>query len=78
MWIKTLFAAALLTATLACFGCSGNNAAELLDTAKFEELQNNREHARQLYEEIVKKYPASEQAKAARERLSALKPAEGK
>lgn len=56
--------------------CSGNKAAELFETAKFEELQNNKEHAIQLYEEIVKNYPDSEQAKKAKERLAALKGAQ--
>lgn len=56
-------------------GCSGNKAAELFDTAKFEELQNNKEHAVQLYEEIVKKYPESDYAKKAEKRLSELKAA---
>lgn len=54
-------------------GCSGNKAGELFETAKFEELQNNREHAMQLYEEIVKKYPDSDYAKKAGKRLSELK-----
>lgn len=53
--------------------CSGNNDKELFETAKFEELQNNKEHATELYEEILKKYPKSEYAKKAEERLNALK-----
>ena len=53
--------------------CSGNKAAEMFDTAKFEELQNNKEHAIQLYEEIIKNYPDSEQAQKAKERLAELK-----
>ncbi len=64
----------LIIAAIALSGCAGEKAAELLDTAKFEELQNNKEHAVQLYEEIVKNYPDSEQAKIAKDRLSALKP----
>ena len=58
---------------LACGACSGSNGAQQLETAQFEEKQNNREHAIQLYEEIVKKYPDSPQAKTAAERLTALK-----
>lgn len=54
-------------------GCSGNSASELFETAKFEELQNNKEHATQLYEEIIKKYPDSDFAKKAKERLSQAK-----
>lgn len=34
-------------------GCSGGKAAELYETAGFEELQNNREHAIKLYQEIM-------------------------
>lgn len=68
----------LLALGLAFSACSKNGAAELFETAKFEEVQNNKEHARELYEEIVKKYPDSEYAKMARERLSALTPKEAK
>ena len=52
--------------------CSGNQAEELFKTAQFEELQNNRDHARQLYGEILKKYPESEYAKKAEDRLADL------
>ncbi|NVM20261.1 MAG: hypothetical protein HWN68_00590 [Desulfobacterales bacterium] len=53
-------------------GCSGDGAEQLFDTAKLEELQDNREHATKLYQEIIEKYPESEYAKKAKERLSAL------
>jgi outer membrane protein assembly factor BamD (BamD/ComL family) len=53
--------------------CSGQKAPELYDTAKFEELQNNREHAIQLYEQIIVRYPSSEYALKAKERIDALK-----
>ncbi len=65
--------AVLMFFAFAFSGCSGNKAAELFDTAKFEELQNNKEHAIQLYEEIVRKYPESDSAKKAAKRLSELK-----
>lgn len=52
--------------------CSGDKSKELFETAQFEEKQNNREHARQLYQEIVTKYPESPVAKQAQERLGAL------
>lgn len=58
--------------TLVLSACSSDSAKELFETAKFEELQNNKEHAKELYEEVVKKYPRSEYAKKAEERLSAL------
>jgi hypothetical protein len=65
--------ATALTVGLALAGCGGDKAEELFGTAQFEEKQNNQEHARQLYEEIVKDYPTSETAKKAAERLSQLK-----
>ena len=45
---------------------------ELFETAKFEELQNNDEHAKQLYQEIIDKYPDSDYAKKAKDRLNQL------
>lgn len=67
---KTLLVLAMIFVLAAC---AGNNAGELFDTAKFEELQNNRDHAIELYEEIIKKYPDSDYAKKAKERLAQLK-----
>lgn len=58
---------------LALSGCNGSKADELLDTAQFEEKQNNREHARQLYEEIARDYPKSEAARKAQEQLDRIK-----
>ena len=67
-------AVVILLSVFAVFpACSGDRGRELFDTAKFEEVQNNREHARELYEEIVKKYPKSEYAQQAEERLKELK-----
>jgi len=57
---------------LATAGCSGGGAAELYQTAQFEEKQNNREHAAKLYSEIIKKYPDSEQAAKAKAELQRL------
>ena len=61
----------VLMAALA--GCTGDKGKELYDTAQFEEKQRNSEHARQLYEEIVKKYPGTESATKAAERLQAIR-----
>jgi TolA-binding protein len=58
---------------LALCACSSGNTQQLLETAQFEEKQHNKEHATKLYQEIVAKYPASDQAKIAQERLQALK-----
>lgn len=52
--------------------CSSDKSKELFETAQFEEKQNNKEHAKQLYQEIVDKYPDSPLAKQAQERLAAL------
>jgi outer membrane protein assembly factor BamD (BamD/ComL family) len=57
-------------------GCTGNGGQQLFDTAKLEELQDNREHARQLYQKIVDQYPETEYARKAQERLSALQKSE--
>lgn len=53
---------------------SEKKAAELMETARFEEKQTNREHAVKLYEEITAKYPGTAVAKEAEARLKALKP----
>ena len=56
-------------------GCSSGEkqAAQLLETARFEEKQHNPDHAAQLYDEILKKHPSSAAAKEAGERLSELR-----
>ncbi len=63
---------AMVPLLAALAGCGGSGAADLLETARLEELQNNPAHARQLYEEIVAKYPGTPQATTAAERLNAL------
>ncbi|MGD9210612.1 MAG: hypothetical protein PVI90_07540 [Desulfobacteraceae bacterium] len=62
----------LLITGLLLTGC-GNKAEELFDTAKFEELQNNPEHALSLYQEIVDKYPSNPLAEKAKLRISEIK-----
>ncbi|ACH38596.1 lipoprotein, putative [Citrifermentans bemidjiense Bem] len=63
----------LMMLVLALTGaCNSDKGKELFDTAQFEEKQNNREHAKQLYQEIVNKYPDSPVAKQAQERLAVL------
>jgi TolA-binding protein len=68
LFIPFLMAISMITLS----SCSGNQADELFKTAQFEELQNNREHARKLYGEIIRKYPGSEEAKKAEDRLAEL------
>lgn len=53
--------------------CSDGKARELFETAQFEELQKNFDHAGKLYEDIVKKYPESELAGKAKERIEELR-----
>src|SRR5688572_25613225 len=52
--------------------CSGDKPKELLETAEFEERQMNVPHAKQLYEELIRRYPASQEADKARARLAVL------
>jgi TolA-binding protein len=63
---------AILVAAMLVLGGCGDSAQTLFDTAQLEEKQNNPQHAAQLYEEIVKTYPDSKVAAAARQRLEAL------
>ncbi len=71
--MKGIFLVVLLSLALALSSCSGKKAEDLFETAKLEELQNAPDHAMKLYQEIVDKYPESEYAQKATERLSALK-----
>ena len=52
--------------------CGPDQAAQLLETAQFEERQTNRAHAKGLYEQIIHQYPDSPAARTARARLSEL------
>lgn len=56
-------------------GCTSGDtkAAELFETARFEEQQHNLEHATKLYSEIVTTFPASSKARDAAARLDQLK-----
>jgi hypothetical protein len=72
-FMKRLILVVLIVAMPLLPCCSGDGAHELYETGKFEELQYNKEHARELYEEILRKYPKSDYAKKAEERLTALK-----
>lgn len=50
-----------------------DSARSMYENAQFEELQNNPAHAAELYEEILDKYPESEYATKARERLKQMR-----
>ncbi len=56
---------------LGATACS-DKAKELYETAQFEELQTNHEHARQLYERILRDHGDSAYAGKAKERLDAI------
>lgn len=65
----------LILCVLCCLpliNCSGDKAKEMLETAQFEERQMNLPHAKQLYEDVVRLYPASKEAEVARARLADL------
>lgn len=53
--------------------CTGDQGEQQLEIAQLEEKQNNIEHALKLYEEVVRKFPDSPNAKIAQERLNALR-----
>jgi TolA-binding protein len=74
--MKRTMIAATAALCLGVGGCQSEDAAQLLKTAEFEELQNNPEHARQLYEAIVNEHPDSNEAAKAKERLQALRQAQ--
>jgi TolA-binding protein len=65
-------AIAMLPLLVALAGCGGGGAAELLETARLEEIQNNPTHAKQLYQQIVDQYPGTPQAETAAARLREL------
>ena len=71
-FIKKIVFIASIICLFTFAACTGNNAEDLFETARFEELQHNREHAEQLYDEIIRKYPDSEYAGKAKERLAEL------
>ena len=70
--MKNWLAIFVIAFALAVAGCSDKKAQEKYETAQFEELQKNYVHAKELYQEIIKKYPESDYAKEAAERLKAL------
>ena len=71
--MRRIISVLMIIFVLVLTGCSEKKAQELFEIAQFEELQKNQKHARELYEEIVKKYPETDYARKAEERLSALK-----
>ena len=70
--MKRVILVLMIILVLLFSGCSEKKAKELFEIAQFEELQKNQKHARQLYEEIIDKYPETDYAKKAEERLSQI------
>ena len=70
---KSIILICLFALAMGVMGCSGDSAKDLYETAQLEELQKNRAHALQLYEEILQKHPNSEYAKKAEERLTVIR-----
>jgi TolA-binding protein len=71
MTLRTLFGSAVMLSLL-LNGCTGDKSKDLLETAELEERQRNLPHAKQLYEEIIRSYPSSQEAQTARQRLAKL------
>jgi TolA-binding protein len=71
--MKLFILTLMILFSVAVSSCSGDKARDLMDTALLEEKQHNPDHARQLYHEIIQKYPESAYAKDAQKRLSDMK-----
>jgi TolA-binding protein len=71
--MKLVILSLMILLSVSVSGCTGDKPKELMDTAILEEKQQNSDHARQLYQEIIQKYPDSPVAKDAQRRLSELK-----
>ena len=70
--MNRIFFIALFFMALVFSGCSGNAAEQLFETAQLEKLQNNPQHARELCQELIRKYPDSEYAVRAKIMLESL------
>lgn len=69
--MKRLIFLPLLLMFFALSACS-DGAKSLYETAQFEEQQFNQPHAKKLYQEILEKYPNSEYAAKAKERIEQM------
>jgi len=70
--MKQILCVLMVIAATSLSGCPGNGAQQIFETAELEELQDNHEHAKKLYQEIIDKYPGNDVALKAEERLAAL------
>ncbi|MEP6601394.1 MAG: outer membrane protein assembly factor BamD [Nitrospirota bacterium] len=67
-----IFVLAVILLLIFTGACSSDKAQALFESAQLEERQNNPVHAKELYQEILTKYPKSEYASKAEERLREL------
>ena len=72
MHSKVFVLAVVLLLIFTGAACSSDSAQALFESAQLEERQNNTAHAKVLYQEILTKYPKSEYAPKAGERLQEL------
>ena len=72
IFMKKIIVIFVILSAFMSSGCSLNDAGDMFETAQFEEVQNNKEHAEELYRKIIREYPESEYAKKSHERLLAL------
>lgn len=70
---NTFLIAILLLVFFIQLSCSDRKASEIYELAEFEELQMNYDHAIELYQDIVTKYPNAEIALQASQKVSELK-----
>jgi TolA-binding protein len=71
--VKRFVLIIVAAAAIVLGSCGGGGPKSMFETAQFEELQNNQKHAKELYEEIVTKYPDTDYARKSKERLEKLK-----
>ena len=72
MRLKVLLLPVVLLLIFTGVACSSDSAQALFESAQLEERQNNTAHAKELYQEIMTKYPKSEYVSKAGERLREL------
>ena len=69
---RFILSCAFITSCFIFFSCSDNKAKEIYELAEFEELQMNYDHAEELYNEVIKKYPDTDLASKSAEKLPEL------
>jgi outer membrane protein assembly factor BamD (BamD/ComL family) len=70
--MNTCYGGIILILLLMGSACGADQAAQQLEIAQLEERQQNLAHAKELYEQILQRYPESPAAQTARTRLAKL------